>query len=79
MYNLLMVYQEGTWDEDEFILELPRYLEHTVPPLAERFATLTADTITALKGLPTLFAYEDRGRHVGPSSQVGRIEDIQVR
>lgn len=79
MYNLLMVYREGTWDEDEFILELPRYLEHTVPLLAERFATLSADTITALKGLPTLFAYEDRGRDVGPSSQVGRIEDIQVR
>lgn len=74
-----MVYREGTWDEDEFILELPRYLEHTVQPLSERFAFLSAETIATLKGLPTLFAYEDRGREVGPSSQVGRIEDIQVR
>lgn len=79
MYNLLMVYREGTWDEDEFILELPRYLQYTVQPLSDRFASLDAATIEALKALPTLFAYEDRGREVGPSSHVGRIEDIQVR
>lgn len=79
MYNLLMVYREGTWDEDEFILELPRYLEHTVQPLVDRFSSLSADAIATLKEIPTLFAYEDRGRDVGPSSHVGRIEDIQVR
>ncbi|HEL4831695.1 toll/interleukin-1 receptor domain-containing protein [Stenotrophomonas sp. C4297] len=79
MYNLLMVYQEGTWDQDEFFLELPRFLEYTAQPLIERFGSLDGPTVQHLKSLPTLFAYEDRGRDVGISARVGRVDDIQVR
>ncbi|MEB1490063.1 toll/interleukin-1 receptor domain-containing protein [Xanthomonas campestris pv. campestris] len=79
MYNLLMVYKEGTWDEEEFVLELPRFLEHTAQPLIDRFGSLDQSVIQALKSMPTLFAYEDRGREVGLPARVGSIEDIQVR
>lgn len=79
MYNLLMVYKEGTWDQDEFLLELPRYLEHTAEPIKDRFALLDERVIEELKALPTLFAYEDRGRDIGFPARVGTIEQIQVR
>lgn len=79
MYNLLMVYQEGTWDQDEFFLELPRFLEHTAQPLISRFGSLSQQTIQYLKEIPALFAYEDPGREAGLPARVGRIDDIQVR
>ncbi|HEL4110018.1 TPA: toll/interleukin-1 receptor domain-containing protein [Stenotrophomonas maltophilia] len=79
MYNLLMVYREGTWDEDEFFLELPRYLEHTAQPLKDRFNALNDQVIDALKAMPTLFAYEDRGREIGIPARVGWIDQVQVR
>ncbi|HFF6201601.1 TPA: toll/interleukin-1 receptor domain-containing protein [Stenotrophomonas maltophilia] len=79
MYNLLMVYQEGTWDQDEFVLELARFLEYTAQPLIDRFGALDQQTIQYLKGIPALFAYEDRGREAGLPARVGKIDDIQVR
>lgn len=79
MYNLLMVYAAGTWDEDEFVLELPRYLEHTALPLKERFSSLDERVIENLKEMPALFAYEDRGREAGFPARVGRIDQIHVR
>lgn len=80
MYNLLMVYREGTWTEDEFIVEHSRFLEYTVPALEEKFKKLDEQAVQALKSLPTLFAYEDRGEAQDTmelSARVGRITSIR--
>lgn len=74
MYNLLMTAGEDDWDNPTWSLSTGRYLEHTVPMLRERFNSLTADVVEQLKGMPTLFAYEE---FRDQPARVGRITDIQ--
>ncbi|WP_397454755.1 toll/interleukin-1 receptor domain-containing protein [Pseudomonas lurida] len=74
MYNLLMTAGEDDWDNPTWSLSTGRYLEHTVPVLRERFNSLTVDVVEQLKGMPTLFAYEE---FRDQPARVGRITDIQ--
>ncbi|PAU53221.1 toll/interleukin-1 receptor domain-containing protein [Pseudomonas sp. PICF141] len=74
MYNLLMTAGEDDWDNPTWSLSTGRYLEHTVPVLRDRFNTLTGDVVEQLKGMPTLFAYEE---FRDQPARVGRITEIQ--
>lgn len=71
MYNLIMVYHAGYWDESPVEFDRTRIFEETSPALRERFADL--DTTL---NLPCLFAYEDQQNL---PARIGRIIKIQQR
>lgn len=64
MYNLLVSGEENVWESKHYSLDISRCIkadEYTSDVLADRFGTLTQDSIEQLKTLPCIFAYESFG------------------
>jgi hypothetical protein len=80
MYNLLVVYREGTWNEREYTLSSDRFLSYTVEPIASRLKSLDAAAVAELMQIPSLFAYEERGEHDERlDARIGWITSISHR
>jgi abortive infection Abi-like protein len=77
MYNLIMVYAAGTWDENppQYALERLRFGEYTDEALQLRYRVLDERTTAELTTLPTLFAYE---KMTNAPAQVGRVKNMVV-
>jgi hypothetical protein len=76
VYNLLVTADDGAWDNDDFVLDFSRYLEHTDAEIAQRLRALDGPVRAELMSLPTLFAYETP---VGGDARVGWIRSIDRR
>lgn len=75
MYNLLISFKDGVWEEGSFELELSRFLEYTIPEISEKLETLTQSNVKFLMSLPCLFAYEGEEKPY----RVGTITKIKKR
>lgn len=75
-YNLLMSGNEEAWDNDSYILDLDRFLEHTEKDLKSKFSKLDSDLINEIKTYPCIFAYENSCHK---DAYIGYITDVIVR
>lgn len=75
-YNLLISGDKEAWDNDSYILDLDRFLEHTEKEIKAKFGKLDMDLINEIKTYPSIFAYEDR---CDKDASIGYITDIIVR
>jgi hypothetical protein len=78
MYNLIVCGDPQAYDEQPLSFPVGRFLEHTnSDELKTRLKKLDEQAIEELKGLPTVFAYEDTPG--APPARVGRIKTMRVR
>lgn len=76
MYNLLVSYDEESWEKDFYELDFSRYLEYTDTEIKEKFTTLDNKKINELLRLPCIFAYE---RTQKKNPHFGLISEIKIR
>src|ERR1700685_1378569 len=76
MYSLLVTASAGAWEKPDYVLDVTRYLEHTVGELVARLQPLTEAVVAELRSLPTVFAYET---YVDAPARVGWFTSIKTR
>jgi predicted nucleotide-binding protein len=74
VFNFIVSANEEAWERPTFVLDKDRFLEFTDEQLVKKFRALDDGARQILRGLPTLFAYED---FVGKSARVGTIRSIE--
>lgn len=77
MYNLIVSGWAEEWTGEPFILETSRCVrEYTDNEITSKFGALDSASVTELKRLPTIFAYEAQ---VGRDPHFGVIRDVTIR
>ena len=75
MYNLFVVYQEGTWDSNAWQVPSGRVLNLTDEDIRDRYSSLGPDATAEICTFPCLFVYEegqDNTVRIGWLTQVKR-------
>ncbi len=76
MYNLLVSYNEESWEKDFYDLDFSRFLEYTETEIKEKYTTLDDKKINEILRFPCIFAYE---RTQKKNPYFGLIREIKVR
>ncbi|MCH5716685.1 TIR domain-containing protein [Niabella hibiscisoli] len=77
MFNLFVSGDSEEWNGEPFEIELPRCIrEYTDPELTRKFGAFDPASISELKRLPSIFAYEASCKQ---SPKFGYVRDIKVR
>ena len=74
MFNLLISWDENSWDKSPYTLPKDRYLEHTADEIRNHYLRLDNEIIEKIKKIPTIFAIEKELR----DSKIGYITDIKI-
>ena len=74
MFNLLVSYDENSWNKNPYKLPVDRYLEHTTKAIRDSYLKLDNKTIEKLKSFPTIFVIERESI----DSRIGYITDVKV-
>jgi hypothetical protein len=74
MFNLLVSYDENSWNKNPYKLPFDRYLEHTIKEIRDSYLKLDNKTIEKLKSFPTIFVIEKESI----DSRIGYITDVKV-
>ncbi len=74
MFNLLVSYDENSWNKNPYKLPVDRYLEHTTKEIRDSYLKLDNKTIENLKSFPTIFVIERESI----DSRIGYITDVKV-
>lgn len=75
MFNFLVTFTVGAWDNPGYEYERSRFLEYTSDEIAASFRELKAAQIKALEDMPCLFAYEGTSEPM----RVGRLKSVKLR
>lgn len=74
MYNLFVSASAAAWNGEPWEIEMGRCVrEFTAAPLTERFGALDDNAVTALKGMPSLFAHETANQQPARLGWITRI------
>lgn len=77
MYNLFVSADPNAWDTGEWIIERTRCLtEYTDAELSHKYGGLGEGSLSSLKGIPAIFAYESR---LELNPKFGLIKDLTRR
>ncbi|WP_317235802.1 TIR domain-containing protein [Niabella hibiscisoli] len=77
LFNLFVSGDSEEWNGEPFEIELPRCIrEYTDPELTRKFGAFDPASISELKRLPSIFAYEASCKQ---SPKFGYVRDIKVR
>jgi len=75
MYNLLMAYGAGAWNQGVYEYDRNRVFEYTEVAISERYKDLKPEVIEELKSIPSLFCVEGEQA----PSRVGYLTDIKAK
>lgn len=76
MFNFLVSGNPEAWNGEPYNYERSRLFEYTEDAIASRFSELREDQLGRLRGLPTIFAYENGHDQ---DAQVGILGAIRIR
>jgi len=75
MFNFLVTAAPGAWDKLSYEYPRGRFLEYTSDDIAASFRELKSQQLSALTGMPCLFAYEGTDEPM----RIGRLKTVKLR